>query len=200
MSRFLLVAALVLVSLAIVVATVWAQPNPLTSCWRWENPACGGAKALVCPGGDGSSIFVSIMDISGPPLAGATVTATITSPCDMVCAPITGVTNTVGQVWLNVAAGVNTPTPPCCVVMTEIVCMSTTIPWCPICAPPGGACVPIDSRDWISPDMNADCQVNPLDFSIFAVDWLGAACRTDYNCDIAINALDFTLFALHWLH
>jgi len=57
----------------------------------------------------------------------------------------------------------------------------------------------------LSPDLDGADIVGPLDFSVFALDWLltgvipPPGLRSDYNQDGSVNPLDFSIFALHWL-
>ncbi|MFH0777598.1 MAG: hypothetical protein V2A71_03100 [Candidatus Eisenbacteria bacterium] len=201
MTRLSLIAALVLVTLASSVVCAWGQiPDPARSCWGWRNLACGDTKARVCPGGDESYMVAYIIDTFGNPIPGATVTAVFGSTCVVgLCQPVSGITGPDGYVQFSVCAGLN-PTPAgCCVVTTAVTCLTITIPYCPTCPPPGGVCLPSDTRDWISPDLDADLVVGPLDFSLFVTDWLTGRCRTDYDCSGVVEALDYAVFAFHYL-
>lgn len=51
----------------------------------------------------------------------------------------------------------------------------------------------------ISGDMNGDCRVDLLDFSMLAGRWLQNVLAGDLNTDGAINTKDLLIFAGHWL-
>jgi hypothetical protein len=51
-----------------------------------------------------------------------------------------------------------------------------------------------------SPDINGDCAVNAIDFSLFASSYGTADPCCNYNCDGAVDAVDFSLFAQHYGH
>jgi hypothetical protein len=79
----------------------------------------------------------------------------------------------------------------CCVVSSEAVCDGVTIPW-------SGTGAQIDTRDWLTADLNADCVVDALDYGVFSSDWGFSACRTDYNCDGIVSFPDTTFFMPHF--
>jgi hypothetical protein len=51
-----------------------------------------------------------------------------------------------------------------------------------------------------SPDANADCQVNLIDFISFATMYITGECCGDYDCDGIIILTDFIVFASHYTH
>ena len=55
----------------------------------------------------------------------------------------------------------------------------------------------------VSPDMNGDCIVNPVDFGYFAP-WYGSSAPgrwvADFNCDGAVDPVDFGFFGDHFGH
>jgi hypothetical protein len=51
-----------------------------------------------------------------------------------------------------------------------------------------------------SPDGDANCQVDLLDFIYFATKYLSDDCCADYDCDGGVALLDFITFATHYLH
>jgi hypothetical protein len=51
-----------------------------------------------------------------------------------------------------------------------------------------------------SPDNNADCIVDLIDFGTFAQHYLSANPCSDYNCDGIVDLIDFGTFAQHYLH
>jgi hypothetical protein len=51
-----------------------------------------------------------------------------------------------------------------------------------------------------SPDNNADCIVNLIDFGNFSLGYFTADPCHDYNCDGIVNLVDFGNFSLHYFH
>ena len=51
-----------------------------------------------------------------------------------------------------------------------------------------------------SPDNNADCIVNLIDFGNFAAAYFTANPCHDFNCDGIVNLVDFGIFATHYFH
>ena len=51
-----------------------------------------------------------------------------------------------------------------------------------------------------SPDADADCDVDLMDFIYFAGVYLTDDCCADYDCDGDVDLMDFIAFAAHYLH
>jgi hypothetical protein len=51
-----------------------------------------------------------------------------------------------------------------------------------------------------SPDGNGDCQVDLVDFGIFASNYFSTDSCSDYNCDGIVDLVDFGIFASHYFH
>ncbi len=193
---------------------ITGEPVENLSCWTWQglqgSPTGGPQRPLVCPDGDGpSTIWVCLKDGMGMPMPGVTVQANFASAagCHFTCKAVTGVTDAAGHATLIICGGLDVPTPPCCNVVTSVTAVGVgVVPYWTLCCPPGGlGPFPDDGgMEWLSPDMTqavgSSLLVEGLDYSIFAGDWLTAACRSDYDCDGTVAGLDFSIFAIHWLH
>jgi hypothetical protein len=176
--------------------TAAAAPDPTFSSCEWSFFLCDGEgdKILACPAGDGAHIFVRVYDEFGDPYANAEVYASFTSTCQFCqCPPIPAITDAFGVALVNVYVGLaRAIQEDCCVVTTTVTCEGVTIPWVY-----GGD---TDSREWLSPDLNADCIVDDADQTIFMNRMGGTACANDYNCDGWIDVADAAWFTPHYLH
>lgn len=51
-----------------------------------------------------------------------------------------------------------------------------------------------------SPDGDGDCDVDLVDFGIFAGNYFSSNSCSDYNCDGIVDLIDFGIFAAHYFH
>ena len=174
----------------------FAAPDPANSSVEWSGLLCDGNGDIViaCPAGDGSSMTVTVHDEFNQPYVGGLIQVDFASVCSMcLCPPIEVTTNEFGRAEVDVYAGLaRVISTDCCVVTTEVQCDGVTIPWS------GGG--NSDVREWISPDLNADCVVDASDDAIFQNRMGGTACACDYNCDGFVNVADVAFYSLHGLH
>jgi len=171
--------------------------DPANSSVEWNELVCDSTKAFVCPCGGGSSLRVTTRDQYGEPFRGVVVRWHPDATCRVcTCPPDTAVTDTNGVAILPIHAGLDvTAGPACCVVTTVVTCLGDTLPW----KGTGGSLT--DTREWLSPDMDADCEVGVADdFVILYTDWMTDACRTDFDCSGLVNATDYAIFAFHYEH
>jgi hypothetical protein len=209
MSRFVLVVAIAACAVALAAAHVRTSsiPSPDYSCWTWYDRECDGERVFLCPAGDGSWMKVSVRDHLNVAMPGCIVTADLSATCDMcLCGTVRAVTDANGCAYLYVCGGLDvSDTTLCCVATTSVQCLAVPIPYyddgCSCDTTNGdGEAADSDNEPWLSPDLDGDCVVGGLDFSIFASDWLSGACRSDLDCDGTVGGLDFSMFAGHWLH
>jgi hypothetical protein len=170
--------------------------EPGYSYAEWRDLACGGAKAFICPDGDGSWIRAHIRDQYNQPMVHVLVGADYTQNCSLcVCSPLSATTSYQGEAKLLIRGGVGVGgATGCTSVPATIRSMSRTLPWL---GTPGFMS---DTRQWISPDVTRDCQVDAADSMWLAAQMGGTECRVDYNCDSLVNLMDYVIFAPHYTH
>jgi hypothetical protein len=171
-----------------------AVPFWKNSYVEWRDLACDTTKVLVCPGGEGSWLYVSARDDANEPLDSVVVSLRFSSTCDICgCISAEVTTDANGIAIFDLPLGIDaSPDTSCCVVAMRVMCLDKSIPW----KGTGGRLV--DTRQWVSPDLNGDCSVGIEDFGIFSVDvGLGLACRSDFNCDGFVGVIDEALLSLH---
>jgi len=153
----------------------------------YANP--GSDIIFTCPTGDESKLDVTVRDQFNLPIPLQTVTVTLGNVTDVCAGAISGATDASGYVRLDLPVGtISTVASPRITSTYTVTVMGYTIK---------SGTVEIMSADY-------DCspQVNALDFSFFATDWLstGVGLRSDFNNDGAVDALDYSMWAIHWLH
>jgi hypothetical protein len=170
----------------------------------WHTLATDSNKVLVCPGVaewpevdtcKNAWVDVYVTD-GGPcldPVGGVPVELTITSStCDsLLCASLIAYTDANGYVRMYIRGSVNAGAGPgCCTVRTAVTCY-------------GGWQLfpePVNTLEWLSPDLNGDGIVDPLDVGILTGDFGTSACRSDFNCDGIVDEGDLDILEEHYRH
>ncbi len=169
-------------------------PDMAYSHVDWINLGCAD-RAFICPEGDGSAIGISVRDDADSPIPGAQIVPHFSGICAMcLCEPISVMTAPGGTAVLPLLGGVDaSPGPPCCLITTTMSVNGQAIPWL-------ATGNPSDSREFLSPDLNADCAVDAIDTAIMSADFGTSACRTDFNCDGDVNLSDVAIMDAHVGH
>lgn len=170
------------------------EPDAANSAAQWFSLAEGEA-ALACPGGDGNYIGVMVKDRDNDPVTNTLVTAEFVAACGMCrCETVTAVTDSVvGLAIVPAAAGLDrSGSTSCCQVSATVRCRGVTIPW----SGTGGSLV--DTREWISPDLNGDCYVDMVDYFVLVGDVGTTACRSDFDRNGLVEQADADIFAAHF--
>jgi hypothetical protein len=185
-------AILALAVLALFAAEAWASvPDPsMCSVTPWDDFTRSLGRGVPKTGGSAlANVDVSVKaNIGGvpTPIDGAYVEVSWRENCTIcICADATlsGYTNGIGNVTLNVGAG------GCCQGGASVVVKAgddTVIP---------PALTVIRAYDYFaSPDANATCTVTLGDFTAFGQMFNGTGYCADYNGDGSVTLADFTYF------
>lgn len=189
MTRLFLVGVLLLAFAAPAFASV---PAPENSSVAWVNPIGPGAVWVGPSANNMSEIEVIIRDEFSLPMNAVMVTVTIVNPLVIVKAPIQGLTDINGRVQMRVNAGVNaTGAAPGPAINSDVSvkCLGVQFLAQPVYI--------------LSPDLDGLNTVGPLDFAVFATDYLKSlaippGCRSDFDRNGTVNQLDYAKFALHY--
>jgi hypothetical protein len=190
--RVFVVSALVILSLAVAGVATAGIPNATTSTVEREGqgvPGCDPDIAVVCPASDLGQIqvTVTVRNIYGDPLPGKVVDCWAEEVAGVFC-------------WCpGESAQVDTSdmSGQCFFYFTDFGGCGTL----QFGAQSEGVnFTPSPTIDVSSPDINADCVVDLLDFIIFAGEYHGTNPCCDYNCDGTVDLLDFITFAAHYHH
>ena len=142
--------------------------------------------AAVCPAGDlhTVNIVVTVRDCYGAPLSGQMVDVFSTTPgfCFCVSPQTVGPTDVTGTTTAY---------------YTEFGGCGGVQFYATIGTVTAGPSVAITIG---SPDGDGDCDVDLVDFGIFANNYFSAATCSDYNCDGIVDLIDFGIFANHYFH
>ena len=187
--KFSVVCALVLV-LGLTGVAFASVPDAGTSTVEAEaqGTACDPDTAVVCPASDFGWILVTVTvrNRYGDPLPGKVVDCWAIELCEFCWCPgeslQTSVTDSTGAAYF-----VFSDFGGCCDL--QFGAQSEGV----IFNPSNVIAVK-------SPDRNADCFVNAVDFSLFAAVYGTSDCCFDLNCDGFVDAVDFSLFAAHFGH
>ena len=142
--------------------------------------------AVVCPAGDLQTVnvVVTVRDCYGTPLQGLYVDVSPGTPGFCFCDSVktvgpTDVTGTTTASYVKFGG---------CGDLQFFATIGTVV------AGPSPA-ITIGS-----PDGNGDCQVDLVDFGIFAGNYFSSDACSDYNCDGIVDLVDFGIFASHYFH
>jgi hypothetical protein len=160
--------------------------------------------AMICPDAvlpvdtDLSYLQVNVRDQFNAPMGGVQVDATFDGAEIYLTGPVTGFTDGVGDVTLNIYGGTDgTAVEQTVTSGTEVTCL--------------GVVLYSNDKDFLSPDMSqapgSENKVEGLDYAIFAGDWLSTedGSRSNFNRavegtpPVAVGGLDYGIFAGHWL-
>lgn len=222
--RKVLASIAVFLAAAVCASPAQAQPGPFSTvnCRCAADPASGGAstmlplKCTISPSGgaggtdpsDDILVIVFVSDAIGAPLPGSTVvvshaaigaTVFIWDPGappigDTDEDPQTAITNAIGQAIFKYDEG-GARSPGCLGGMPNLdftVTAQGPGPGGPVVLP---NCVP--DLTVHAYDLDADCDVDVVDFAIFA-SCFGVGVRGDFNHDGVANVIDFALFAANF--
>jgi hypothetical protein len=169
-------------------------PDRANCSAQWQDLA-GGQRALLCPCGSGSWIRISVRDQFDEPMEGVEVVPFVEAGCPICrCSPTTAWTDNDGIAHLEIHAGLDVSSDTsCCSVVTTVKCAGVTIPW-------EGTAAASDTTDWMSMDLDGDCDVTAPDYAIVYGDLGSHACRTDFNCDGTVGTQDLSTFSTHLVH
>ncbi len=172
-------------------------PDPSHSYADWANLAPNGTTVFACPGEDGSVLGVLVRDRDSSPITNALVTVEFAAGCGSCrCQTVTAVTDSMGGLailWASMGLD-RSIVASCCVVTATVRCLDVLIPW----SGTGGSLV--DSRAWISPDLDGDCGVGAMDYMMFTLDMGTSSCRSDFDCSGLVDTTDFNIFSAHFPH
>ena len=150
------------------------------------------SSAVICPSGDGAKLRFWVWSGQPPecyPPVGAEARLYLTelTPgtlklCPGSPNPVISYFDSNYTVEFILCGSVTEP----CYVHLYMTCLGVTL---------------IDT-DWLfaSYDLNGDGEVETLDFSLFSLDWLKAAPRSDFDGSGVVDGFDFSWFSLHWGH
>jgi hypothetical protein len=190
--RTLLIAVVAILSLAFVTVASAGIPSASTStvvAVGEGTPPCNPNTAVICPASDMGwvKITVTVRNIYGDPLPGQLVNCYAIPLPGPFCFcpgedPQSGTTDVNGEVvfYYHDFGGCG------------------SMQWGADCA--GVVFNPSNIIYIASPDNNADCVVNLVDFGNFAGGYQSANPCHDYNCDGIVDLIDFGTFALHYFH
>ncbi|MFH0778439.1 MAG: hypothetical protein V2A71_07380 [Candidatus Eisenbacteria bacterium] len=187
MTRLFCVAIMAAVLLA---APAWASvPDPANSSVTWMSLTPNGS-AFVCWKGDGSWLDVYVRDQFNAPMNNVLVQVTFPNQVNGTIVLVGGVcqgfTVATGNVQIPIRAGLINPTPAGMTAGTTVTCLGITLY--------------TNIRGFVSPDVNGDLTVDPLDYGFFAADYLPVnGPRSDYDGNTVVDPLDYGIFANHYL-
>jgi hypothetical protein len=188
-----LISVVAILSLALVTVASAGIPSASTStvvAVGEGTPACNPNTAVVCPASDLGwvKITVTVRNVYGDPLPGKIVNCyAIPVAPDVFCFcpgedPQSGTTDVNGVVdfYYTDFGGCG------------------NIQWGADCE--GVVFNPSNILYVASPDNDADCDVDLVDFGNFATAYLTGDPCSDYNCDGLVDLIDFGTFSQHYTH
>jgi hypothetical protein len=163
---------------------------------EWQDLVVSSERAFTCLEGDGSWLSITVRDGSGDPLPGAEVEGQLDSTCDLCeCVPFRATADSNGVVAFPMRVGVDASADTsCCVVSVTVTAAGDSIAW------RGTGRALTDSRDWVSPDLDGDCDVDAGDAAIFYLDANTQACRSDFDGNGFVDIADLAILARHTNH
>jgi len=185
----------------LVIACTMAAVSLLISGMAFAGVPCSGTTsvvatgddvcapgAAVCPQGDlhTVNVTVTVRDCYGTPLAGEMVDVSGSAATGKFCFCVTpktvGPTDALGQATAQFADFGG------CGDLQFYATIGTVV------AGPSPA-ITVGS-----PDGDGDCDVDLVDFGIFASNYFTTSSCSDYNCDGLVDLIDFGIFASHYFH
>jgi hypothetical protein len=190
--RTLFIAVFAVLTLAFATAASAGIPSASTStvvAIGEGTPTCNPGTAVVCPASDMGwvKITVTVRNIYGDPLPGKLVNCyAIPLPGPFCFCP--GVDPQSGTTDVNGEA----------IFYYHDFGGCGNIQWG--ADSEGVVFTPSNTIYVASPDNNADCIVNLIDFGNFSAGYQTTNPCHDYNCDGIVDLIDFGTFALHYFH